>query len=335
MNVIRGAGLAGISGIPPVRNAGTIIRPLIDCPRRAIVDYLAGKGLSFIDDSSNTDERFLRNRIRASLMPELEKRYNPSIHEALCRLADVFRAENDYITREAQLRLTRWRDVGMQKNSLMVPIAELKALHPALQRRAILEIARDVSAEDSAIGFEHVQAVLALAGGTNPGGSLDLPGGILVRREYGLLEFSRVARSGRRHRFAPAPGDEAVTFSHEVSIPGTVRIASLGIGIRFRELRRVPSDLSAQRKAYLDLDRIAFPLVVRSVSAGDRIQPLGMKGTRKLKSVFIDEKIPREQRRTLPVLADVISVLWVPGVRLSERVRVGKGTKRVLCAEII
>jgi tRNA(Ile)-lysidine synthase len=132
-----------------------------------------------------------------------------------------------------------------------------------------------------------------------------------------------------------APGDVTETFSHEVSIPGTVRIASLGISIRFRELRRVPSVLSAERKAYLDLDRIALPLVVRSVSAGDRIQPLGMKGTRKLKSVFIDEKIPREQRRAIPVLADGISVLWVPGVRLSERVRVGKGTKRVLSAEIV
>jgi tRNA(Ile)-lysidine synthase len=335
MNVIRGAGLAGISGIPPVRNAGTIIRPLIDCPRRAIVDYLAGKGLSFIDDSSNTDERFLRNRIRASLMPELEKRYNPSIHEALCRLADVLRAENDYITREAQLRLAHWRDGRVQEKPLEVPIAELKVLHPALQRRAILEIARAVSAEDAAIGFEHVQAVLALAGGTNPGGSLDLPGGILVKRKYGLLEFHRAAGPGRRPHSGVAPGDATETFSHEVSIPGTVRIESLGISLRFRELRRVPSVLSAQRKAYLDLDRIAFPLVVRSVSAGDRIQPLGMKGTRKLKSVFIDEKIPKEQRRTIPVLADGISVLWIPGVRISERVRVGKGTKRVLSVEIV
>ena len=241
MNVIRGAGLAGIAGIPPVRNEGTLIRPLIDCSRREIVDYLAGEGLSFVDDSSNTDERFLRNRIRANLMPELEKSYNPAIHETLCRLANVIRTENDYMTREVQLRLARWRDVGVQANYLMVPIAELKTLHPALQRRAILEIARDVSAEDSAIGFEHVQAMLALADGANPGGSLDLPGGILVRRKYGLLEFSRVTRSGRRHRSAAAPGDAAVAFSHEVSIPGTVRIANLGIGIRFRELRRAPS----------------------------------------------------------------------------------------------
>jgi tRNA(Ile)-lysidine synthase len=216
-----------------------------------------------------------------------------------------------------------------------VPIADLKVLHPALQRRAILEIAREVSAEDAAIGFEHVQAVLALAGGTKPGGSLDLPGGILVKRKYGLLEFRRATRPGRRPRRGVAVGDATETFSREVSIPGTIRIESLGISLRFRELRRVPSVLSAQRKAYLDLDRIAFPLVVRSVSPGDRIQPLGMKGTRKLKSVFIDEKIPREQRRALPVLADGISVLWIPGVRLSERVRVGKGTKRVLSAEIV
>ena len=335
MNVIRGAGLAGISGIPPVRNAGTIIRPLIDCTRREIVDYLAGEGLSFVDDSSNTDERFLRNRVRAHLMPELEKSYNPAIREALCRLADVFRVDNDYITGEAQLRLAHWRDGRLQDKPLEVPIAEIKDLHPALQRRVILDIAREISAADASIGFEHVRAVLALAGGTNPGGSLDLPGGILVRRKYGLIEFRRAARPGRRPRNGATPGDATETFSHEVSIPGTVRIAGLGISIRFRELRRVPSVLSAQRRAYLDMDRIAFPLFVRSVSAGDRIQPLGMKGTRKLKSVFIDEKIPREQRGTTPVLADAISVLWVPGVRFSERVRVGKGTKRVLSAEIV
>ena len=90
-----------------------------------------------------------------------------------------------------------WRDGRVQEKPLEVPIAELKVLHPALQRRAILEIARAVSAEDAAIGFEHVQAVLALAGGTNPGGSLDLPGGILVKRKYGLLEFRRV-RAARK-----------------------------------------------------------------------------------------------------------------------------------------
>jgi tRNA(Ile)-lysidine synthase len=105
--------------------------------------------------------------------------------------------------------------------------------------------------------------------------------------------------------------------------------------IRFRKIRRLPSLAASKKKAYLDVDRIAFPLVLRSVKPGDRIQPLGMKGTRKLKSVFIDDKIPRKVREDIPVLADGISVLWVPGIRLSERVRVGKDTKHIVSAEII
>jgi len=325
MNVIRGAGLNGLSGIPPVRNAGKFIRPLIDCSRREIVDYLAAVGLSFVDDSSNSDERFLRNRIRVSLMPELEKRYNPAIGETLCRLADVIRTENDYMREQAQIQLSRWREGRGVDKPLEVPIAELTGLHPALQRRAILEIARDMSAEYAAIGLEHVEAVLDMAGGTNPGGSLDLPGGLRAGRTYGLLEFRRGA----------APDDSKEPFRFEVPIPGTVRIPGGTMSFRFREIRRVPSVLSTERKAYLDMERIAFPLVVRNVLPGDRIQPLGMKGTRKLKSVFIDEKIPREHRGRIPVVADGISVLWVPGVRLSERVRVGRGSKRILSAEIV
>jgi len=335
MNIIRGAGLNGLSGIPPVRNGGTFIRPLIECSRREIVDCLAAEGLSFVDDSSNTDERFLRNRIRFSLIPELEKRFNPSIGETLCRLADVIRTENDYMTEQVQIRLSRWREGRGLENPTEVPIEELTSLHPALQRRTILEIARDVSAGDAAIGLEHVEAVLDMAGGANPGGSLDLPGGLRVGRSYGLLEFRRVSRLGGRPRGETEPEDPGEPYRFEVSIPGTVRIPGGAMCIRFRELRRAPADLSTQRKAYLDMERIAFPLVVRNILPGDRIQPLGMKGTRKLKSILIDEKIPRGLRGRIPVVADGISVLWVPGVRLSERVRVGKGSKRILSAEIV
>lgn len=335
MNIIRGAGLNGLSGIPPVRNGGTFIWPLIDCSRREIVDYLAAEGLSFVDDSSNTDERFLRNRIRLGLMPELEKRFNPSICETLCRLAEVIRTENDYMMEQVQIRLSRWREDRGLENPPEVPIEELTSLHPALQRRAILEIARDVSAGDAAIGLEHVEAVLDMAGGANPAGSLDLPGGLRVGRSYGLLEFRRVSRLGGRPRRETEKEDAREPYRFEVSIPGTVRIPGGTMRIRFRELKRAPSVLSPQRKAYLDMERIAFPLVVRSMLPGDRIQPLGMEGTRKLKSILIDEKIPRELRGRIPVVADGISVVWVPGVRLSERVRIGKGSKRILSAEIV
>jgi tRNA(Ile)-lysidine synthase len=334
MNIIRGSGLSGLAGIPPVRSA-LFIRPLIDCTRREILDYLAAEGLSFVVDSSNTDERFLRNRVRSSLLPELEERYNPAIREALCRLADVVRQENDYITRQAQVHVARWGSDKVPERPFQVPVAILRGLHPALQRRVILEMARDASAADSAIGFEHVQAVLDLAGGVKPGGSLNLPGGLLVKRTYGCIEFRRIETAAGRPRSRTSPDTSGGSFTLEVTVPGTVRIANLGLTLRLRELRRLPASLATDRRVYMDMDRISFPIVVRNLKPGDRIQPMGMKGTRKLKSVFIDEKIPREIRGKIPVVADALSILWVPGVRLSERVRVGEGTKRVLSVEII
>jgi len=327
MNIIRGTGLSGLSGIPPVRDT-RFIRPLIDCTRREILEYLSAEGLYFVDDSTNTDERFLRNRVRISLLPELEERFNPNIREALCRLADVVREENDYITRQAKVHVARWKDDGTPERPFEFPIAEFQDLHPALQRRVILEMARIASAADSAVGFDHVQAVLDLADRAKPGGSLNLPGGLLVRRRYDRMAFHRHEKDAGRQ----ASGE---SFRFNITVPGTVRIASLGLTLRFRELKRVPASLAADRRAYMDMSRIAFPIVVRNIHPGDRIQPLGMKGTRKLKSILIDEKIPGEIRGKIPVVADALSVLWVPGVRLSERVRIGKGTKHVLSAEII
>jgi len=335
MNLIRGSGTAGLAGIPAVRNGGLIIRPLIDCSRRDITGYLGRKGLPCVEDRSNLDERFLRNRIRSRLMPELERHFNPSIGDTLCRLADVLREENGYMTGQAQAHLSGWTHAQPpgREGRLAVPVGELRQMHTALRRRVILEIARDLAGVGSAIGFEHVQAVLDLAGGRNPGGTLDLPGGLSVRRTYGLLEFCRApgkSRAARSKEIRPVHIPR-----QEVPATGTVRLEGVGLTLRFREMRRAPSVSTAGRKTYLDLDRVSGPLVLRGIEPGDRIQPLGMKGTRKLKSLLIDEKIPRDLRGRMAVLADDLSVLWVPGLRLSERVRVGEGTRRVLSAEII
>jgi len=328
MHIIRGSGVSGLAGIPPVRDGGRIIRPLIDCSPGEIIEYCRQEGLSFVTDSSNADERFLRNRIRRVLLPDLEKRFNPAIVDSLCRLADVVRQEDDCMREEARLALGA---LAPDPAAPVIPIGKLDALHPALKRRVIREIVRGLAGPDRAVGLDHVRAVLDLAAGGDPGASLDLPGGILVRRVYGNLEFKGGGRRGGH-----AQEGTALSFCQAVSIPGTVGIETLGLRVRFRELRRRPlRPETTPRTAYLDLERIDGPLVLRSPRPGDRIQPLGMKGTRKLSRLLIDEKVPRDRRNRLPVLADGVSVLWVPGLRLSERARVTGGTRRVLKAEII
>jgi tRNA(Ile)-lysidine synthase len=333
MNVIRGSGVGGLAGIPPVRDEGRLIRPLIDCTPREIVEYCREEGLPFVTDSSNADERFLRNRIRRSLLPDLERLFNPAIVDSLCRLAEVVRQEDGYMIEEARRALGSCQ---RGPSGASIPVAALAALHPALGRRVVLVIVRDLAGPDCAVGLEHVQAVLDLACGARPGGSLDLPGRLLVRRSYGRLEFVRGGTPDRRH-LGKQPGESpAGAFRVAVPLPGTIRIESLGLRMRFRELRRRPSSQAATaRTAYLDLERVCGPLVVRSAIPGDRIQPLGMTGSRKLSRLFIDEKIPRDRRIRFPLLADDVSILWVPGLRLSERARVDGRTRRVLKAEII
>jgi len=333
MNIIRGSGVSGLAGIPPVRDGGRFIRPLIDCSSREIAEYVKKEGLPFITDSSNADERYLRNRVRRTLLPELARLFNPAIGDSLCRLADVFRQEDDYMSGAARQALEAWPH---GPSGAAIPVRGLASLHTALRRRVVLEIVRSLSGPDCAVGLDHVQAVLDLAEGGNPGGSLHLPGRLLVRRNYGCLEFIRSGRFAARPRGAVAGKDPGETFRVAVPVPGTLRIESLGMRMRFRVLRRPPAEPSATpRTAYLDLDRVSGPLVVRSARPGDRIQPLGMKGNRKLSRLLIDEKIPRDRRKGIPVLADDISILWVPGLRLSERARIDGGTRRVLRAEII
>ena len=333
MHIIRGSGLSGLAGIPPVRDGGRFIRPLIGCTPAEIARYLRSERLSFVTDSSNADERFLRNRVRRVLLPELERRFNPAILDALCRLADVVRQEDDYMKGRTLRALGSW---PWDSAGTKIPLRGLARLHPALRRRAVLEILRRLAGPDRAVGLEHVQAVLELAEGPNRSGTLHMPGGVVVQRSGDTLECRRAGRSDRRAGGPGAPESAGDLFRIEVPVPGSVRIENLGMRMRFRVLRRPPTLLSSTpSRAYLDLERITGPLVVRSPRPGDRIQPLGMRGSRKLSRLLIDEKVPRADRGRIPVLADEHSVLWVPGIRLSERARVAEGTRHVLKAEII
>lgn len=159
-----------------------------------------------------------------------------------------------------------------------------------------------------------------IAGG-NPGASITLPYGISVRREY---DFAVI---GREEKKVP-------DFHYVVDIPGIVRLEEIGMEFRFSLLDRIPAE-GGELRAFMDYGIVVPPLVLRNFQPGDRIQPFGMEGRKKLQDVFTDRKIPRGRRRSLPILADAESVLWVPGVVMSERMRVSGSAGNVLSVEKI
>lgn len=334
MNLIRGSGIDGLKGILPLRS-GLIVRPLLAVDREAILAFLQREGLIFREDATNRDTAFLRNRIRGELIPVLAGGYNPRIVESLCRTAEIVRREDDYLQQEVSRILLRW-GIASDRQEITLPLPAFDALHIALRARIVKRLLQEAASPGGRIANRHIEAVLAACAPPERRLTLDLPGGIVVTRSVRTLRIHRkqqpVRRAGSWNHRA-----EALGFTYPVEVPGVVPIAEIGIRIRFTsETPPDPEELRrSDRTVYLDLDRVVPPLIIRSVRPGDRIEPLGMHGVKKVNELFIDAKIPPETRARIPLLADAQAVLWIAGLRISEHVKVTDRTKKVLKAEMV
>jgi tRNA(Ile)-lysidine synthase len=328
MNFLRGSGPGGLRGILPVREF-IYVRPLFNVRRDEIITFLEAHGMTFMSDSSNVETYYLRNRIRNELIPELTQHYNPNLEHTLFATSEIMRLENDYMTAVTDKILSGWA-VGHAEGGIRIRISALRSHHEALRNRIIQSLLHRFTPPGKGVGFTHIKSVLHLTSGNDPNALLKLPYGIDVRREYDWL----VMKKREFHREA-----EPVVSSrlhYDVEVPGIVGMEELGRSMRF-SLVDPPVDAKSVTKdtMYMDYEKVALPLKVRTVKPGDRIQPLGMEGSRKVKSYFIDLKIPRHLRTRIPLVLDSESVLWIAGVRMSERVKITDETRKILKIEFI
>jgi tRNA(Ile)-lysidine synthase len=196
-------------------------------------------------------------------------------------------------------------------------------LHKAIQLRLIRKAVETVKGELRRIGFRHTLAVLRLAEQEHPSKVLNLPGGLAVRRNYQQIIFER-----RRK--------EPVNFLYDVSSLAPVKLTEVDRVISFELIN--PSEVVNKKGdnnvVYLDYDKLPLPLAIRSVRAGDRFRPLGMEGFKKLKDFFMDCKITRARRKSIPILVAGHEIAWIAGLRIDDRVKLTNATKRVLRVEI-
>jgi tRNA(Ile)-lysidine synthase len=335
INLIRGSGIAGLKGIAPVRD-DRIIRPLLDVGRREIFEFLKREGFAYRVDSSNLDPIYLRNRIRNGLIPDLKASYNPQIVAGLCHMAEIVRREDDYMQNVVRQILHEWRIIP-GTDEILLPTKAFLKLHEAVQGRIIKCLIEAAMPTGQAIGFRHIEAVLTLARTPHRKRiSLDLPSLIYVGKEEDTLRIGRrgprkTRRDKRKETLIPAD------YSYPIEVPGSVYIPEIDKHIHL-ELIDNPGLLAmknALRVAFLDNARIFPPLILRNAKPGDRIEPLGMADTKKIKSYFIDRKIPRERRERIPLLVDSRSIIWIADELISNRVKVTEQTKQVLRAEMV
>ncbi len=321
MNLLRGSGLRGLSGIPPIRD-NRYIRPLIQVTSDEIHAYLKDKNMSFAFDSSNLDRMYLRNKIRLDLIPLLLG-YQPRIIEHLGELASLCREKTESIEEEAR-RVLRKATLRASQDVIDLSINALKDVPVSIQFDVIREAIKRIRGTLRRITREHVRAVRELINNPKPQVRINLPENLMITKTYEQL------------RLALNPEDEIEGFSYRIENVGSIHIPEINRALFLEEVtkRDFSESSPSSRVAFLDLDRIEWPLSVRNFRAGDQFMPLGLKGSKKVKDVFIDKKISSQERKRILILTCGNEIIWVCGIQIDDRYRVRNGTKRILRCEV-
>jgi tRNA(Ile)-lysidine synthase len=317
LHLLRGSGLRGLCGIPPVR--GPIVRPLIRVHRGEILDYLRTHRLPFREDPSNHQRRYTRNRIRLDLLPALQQHYNPRLVQALCTTAQLLADDEAALQTVARQRFLSAR-LSAAPEQVQLQIAALTSLPPALQRRVLREALTEVMGSLQGVTHPHIAAILALLRAQAGNKRLGLPQRVTVERRYDVLLIHRQAPSTAPDVDAPLP------------VPGLCHLGALGVTIATDILPRQAAATSFPTGdvAWLDADRVGRNVRVRTRRPGDRLQPLGSVYTKKLKAFLIDAKVPRAVRDRLPLVVTSAGIAWVAGVRPAEWAKVTPATRLIL-----
>ncbi len=326
LHLLRGTGIRGLRGMLPLSrwrssdgaSEVVLVRPLLEVKRQETEAYCANHGLVPRHDSSNLEERFTRNRIRRSLMPQL-RRYNPAVTQALTRLASTVAQDVAYIDQQVQ---SLWPSIAAREPwGMRLHRQGFNKLHPSIQAHALQRAYAEVAGESRDLNLAQVESMRQLSE-QGAGRTLSLGHGLRFFTSYQELVLSRKAPH------APWPPLE------ERVLPPSGELRTLGWRVR---VRRFPAeDWNQDRhsddpfRAVLSGDALGDKLMVRSRKSGDRFQPLGMEAHKKLKDFMIDVHIPRSWRGGVPLVLTKQGIAWVVGWRIAHWARVTPETREVL-----
>jgi tRNA(Ile)-lysidine synthase len=327
INLLRGSGLTGLAGMPEIR--GAVIRPLIDCTRAEVEAYLASRNLEFRVDASNAENKYLRNRIRHELLPIL-KTFNRQIASNLKETARIIRDDDQCLAEQARIL---YLGIAKHENAGVTLDREKFNQQPvAYQKRIVREAVFQVQGDLRRVTAGHIQGILELFADSREGKMINLPGGLTAIAGPKGIELLKNSES----RSPGGLNSEKHLNSTKLLIPGATKIGATGFNLHAKLLGADDWNESKKNpeKAYLDFDKTGATIHARFFRPGDRFVPLGMAGHKKLKSFFIDEKVAREQRKSIPILTTGSGdIIWVYGKRISENFRVTQSTRKVLFIE--
>jgi tRNA(Ile)-lysidine synthase len=378
MHILRGTGITGLCGLAPCspmaydsqrtslpasplslraptrRGNLLVIRPLLDIMREETASYCQEHQLEPRIDSSNLSPSFFRNRLRLHLLPLL-RQYNPSIDQALLRLADIAKEDSAFIEQQAS---GLWDEIARQENNVIyLDKKQIAGLPVALQRHLLRAAVTKLVGDVRDIEASHIEATRSLL--NKPASKrISLPHGLICHGGYNEIAITRLPsviasdlpaktwQAGARQSqippcpFPPLSGEFPLKVPGKMVFPGWEVIASI--------VREQATSLSSQGAlstsertyqgnlvAHFDLRKTGTVLFARQRRPGDRFRPLGMSMPKKLYEFMVDAKIPRSWRNHIPIVCSSQQIIWVVGWRIDDRVKITEASQKILRLEFI
>jgi len=317
MRIMRGTGLEGLAGIKPVRD-GVYIRPLLTCSRAEIEDYCSRNSINPRIDKTNFESIYARNKIRLELLPYIENNFNKDIISVLNRLAQSAKVDSEYLEQETE---KKYKKYCKNKESKVIITKEAFLEHEAVLTRLIRMAFSRVLGNLRNFERMHIYQVIELQG-SGTGKKLMLPNGVAAFNNYGDIS---VYLQGEDEA-APVKADSEFKLGIGVN-----SIEELGLKVTVEEhpFEEGCCENSEFIKCF-DASRVCGDITLRFRKPGDKFNPLGMAGSKKLKDIFIDMKVPQDKRDKTPLICFGDHIAWIVGYKTSNRSKADKSTKKII-----
>ena len=318
MRMMRGTGLQGLKGISYNREDG-IIRPLLDVSRDEIEKYCEVNNLNPRIDESNLESVYTRNKIRLELIPYMKENFNPNIIDALVRMSNTIKEDSNYIDTQSD---KAFEDMCEKENdNINIYIKSFSSYHNSIKSRIIRRSIDYILGDLKGIEQKHIDDVLEMEHEDKLNKKINLPRGIIAYRNKSCISITNKEIV-----------HEDIEYCYNVPTNGYIKIKELNLVVESKilnidKIKNMKSDKNAR---LFDAGKVEGGIVIRNRMPGDKIRISGLGGSKKIKDLLIDLKVPREERNKIPVMADQNGIMCVGNYRDSESYKVDTNTKEVL-----
>jgi tRNA(Ile)-lysidine synthase len=335
IRLIRGSSSRGLAGMRLQRD--TIIRPLLFEKKAQLVEFLVDRNIHWCLDSSNQDRQFLRNRVRLDLLPLLEESFNPALRTTILHQMDVLAEEDKFLQEQTEIasgQCVHFSEAAAHGDGsgevdrdsqaqLIIKREMFLANHPAIRRRILEKSCWRMAVRPT---YEQICTLADYLENGKNGSELHLAKGVRAEKSADELRLSRPLLKGVvRGSKQPSP-----TISLSIPGPGIYPVPGANKELALIERAPTAGNEKNQGELWVDLEKLSFPLLLRSFQPGEKFSPCGGPGRKKISRYFNARKIPPKERPAWPVLLSADRIVALVGLELDDSVRTSPSTGKVL-----